>query len=60
MQLDKDHEFFDGVYKVTKNNVVDPRSGTACIHTDLTALDPNPYWECGSGFGSRSMGIDNN
>ncbi len=28
------------------------------IHLDV--LDPDPYWECGSGSGSRSMEIDQN
>jgi hypothetical protein len=30
------------------------------IHLDLAVLDPDPYWECVPGSGSRSKEIDQN
>jgi hypothetical protein len=33
------------------------RSGFTWIRIHLAVLDPDPYWECGTGSGSRSMKI---
>jgi hypothetical protein len=34
--------------------------GSAWIRIDLAPLDPDPYWESGSGFGLRTKEIDQN
>jgi hypothetical protein len=32
-------------------------SGSTWVRIHLAILDPDPYWECGSGSGTRSMEI---